>query len=635
MPRAWCLSPDTVGSSMSGGATVYMTLACTDNAGWSTAESPHQLTYQKAGTLTHVNIRVLTNNRGASTLTIRKNSSNALSLSIGASLTGNFAEEAGAVSVAVGDIVNYALTVGTSGTTFTIGSLSALFDAPLETALYEALHSSGVALATSDSTTYACIAGRMVGLANSTESQEQVRCREAGTLSHLTVRVTGNTRTTDTTVRLRINGANGAMSVTIAGGATGEFIHATTTDQVAVDDLLNYAITTGSGSGSITISLIACLFTSSSGKHPLVIGQSGGSATVSAGLTRNFFLAGDVNAVTTETNSQARPLSFVALSDFVANISANTINTGTTTIRPRSSGANLGSAVVNIPAGSTGFLSDTTNSGSDLRTSALNYQMVVSGSSGSLSLRNLSCVCRVHLDVAHRGVTASGSDATSLSLSLAPRANRLYLVTVHNTKATTPDTPTVSGTNGWNVTWTQIGTLTYNTSGSPQSRLTLFWGVAASNISGVITASTGAITQTGWLLAADEVMGANTTTPIRAGSVATAFVNGGSSATITLGAFAHVFHAGFCSGGRNDNLAFTPSGAYIELFDTGHMAPTTRALSSWRVNDVNAGVSVGASGNLGAVACELQIEPLSATGAVKLLGGRLMRAVLVRGGLVG
>lgn len=69
--------------------------------------------------------------------------------------------------------------------------------------------------------------------------------------------------------------------------------------------------------------------------------------------------------------------------------------------------------------------------------------------------------------------TAASSYATVEDFTEGPpRANALLLAWVVSSKATTPDIPTFSG---FNVTWLQVGTVTFNSIASPTERLTLFW----------------------------------------------------------------------------------------------------------------------------------------------------------------
>jgi len=88
--------------------------------------------------------------------------------------------------------------------------------------------------------------------------------------------------------------------------------------------------------------------------------------------------------------------------------------------------------------------------------------------------------------------TQTGSGTTLASNSITPVSGALYLVFVANAVAAA-GTPTLTGTNGLNVTWTQIAT---RASAAAGHRLTAFRGVAASAAAGVLTADFGGVAQT-------------------------------------------------------------------------------------------------------------------------------------------
>lgn len=209
------------------------------------------------------------------------------------------------------------------------------------------------------------------------------------------------------------------------------------------------------------------------------------------------------------------------------------------------------------------------------------------------------------ISIVNKQAEQSATDAISFpNTSTTPVSGRLYIVSVVNNKGTTPDTPTLSGTNGFNVTWTQIGTVTSNTIAAPNARLTCFWGVASSNSAGVITSSYGGATQTGFCQFIDEVDGANTTTPIVVGNVVTNNADSATGVNCTLAALASSLNAAFGAYTKSGNSAITPNGTFTELGDTGHINPSARLETQWKINDTGSG---GSSGTLdwGGIAFEI------------------------------
>jgi hypothetical protein len=88
--------------------------------------------------------------------------------------------------------------------------------------------------------------------------------------------------------------------------------------------------------------------------------------------------------------------------------------------------------------------------------------------------------------------TATGAAAATLAgASLTPVSGALYLVAVANYLAAA-GTPTLSGTGGFSVTWTQVAT---RAGAAASQRITVFRGVASSASAGVITADFGGVSQ--------------------------------------------------------------------------------------------------------------------------------------------
>ena len=92
-----------------------------------------------------------------------------------------------------------------------------------------------------------------------TDPPTQILYRSPGTLSKLYVRVTANSNVGSVTLRVRKNGANGNMFVTIPAGATGAFEDTVNTDTVAAGDKLNYQSTTGGATGTMSKPHVLCL----------------------------------------------------------------------------------------------------------------------------------------------------------------------------------------------------------------------------------------------------------------------------------------------------------------------------------------------------------------------------------------
>jgi hypothetical protein len=92
-------------------------------------------------------------------------------------------------------------------------------------------------------------------------------------------------------------------------------------------------------------------------------------------------------------------------------------------------------------------------------------------------------------------INSTADLSTYTSASITPSSGTTYVLGVTSEVASgTANAPTVSGTNGWNVTWTQISTVTYN---GGLNRITLFSGVASSSVAGTLSFAFGGQTQIG------------------------------------------------------------------------------------------------------------------------------------------
>lgn len=115
-------------------------------------------------------------------------------------------------------------------------------------------------------------------------------------------------------------------------------------------------------------------------------------------------------------------------------------------------------------------------------------------------------------------ITANGNNSSGTSFataSVAPVSGQFLYAVICSLKATTPDTPTASGTNGFSGTWHQIGTtLTLQTPAGNFIGVSRFWSIATSSVAGVLTFSFGAATQLGGLWDLLQSPFVNATTPV-------------------------------------------------------------------------------------------------------------------------
>lgn len=223
---------------------------------------------------------------------------------------------------------------------------------------------------------------------NSTEAFIQETYQQAGVLSNLYVLVKTNGITATTTWKTRKNGADGAQSVSIGSGATGEFEDTTNTDSVTAGDEMNYACVGGGSGTSISIMLASCLFDATSNTVSILgIGGDAWSASENS-VTRFCPIVGIGAANATEANQQMQFTTGGTLQKFFIYVQANA-RTSTTTFKTRKN-ATDGSQSISVTASSTGIFEDTANTDTIASGDLVNCSIVTgTGAGEALTLRNV------------------------------------------------------------------------------------------------------------------------------------------------------------------------------------------------------------------------------------------------------
>ena len=239
--------------------TRFLPVVCT-LSGTSLSEPTAEHTIKVPGIAKNAYLLVPSNARtNPTTFTLRKNRvDTALVLTVGAGATGEFIDTSNQISYSIDDEIDWKITGGLGTQNLSMGC----FGLEYETTTSQAFLDAGTLGATSDLTIgpnvteyYTLAGGLMEGVTN--ESQAQMKLRTPLTLSNLTVFARANTITDTSTVRLRKNGANANLSVTIGSGATGFITDTTNTDVIGPDDLVCLQVTTGATGTTLTICQMA------------------------------------------------------------------------------------------------------------------------------------------------------------------------------------------------------------------------------------------------------------------------------------------------------------------------------------------------------------------------------------------
>ncbi len=107
-----------------------------------------------------------------------------------------------------------------------------------------------------DSTTsYIPLCGES-GITNAVEAQMQVKARAIFTLANMYVNANTNTLNGAAVYRLRINGGNGNLTISVAAAQTGQFEDLVNSDDIIATDLLNWSCVTAGSSGDIEMNAV-------------------------------------------------------------------------------------------------------------------------------------------------------------------------------------------------------------------------------------------------------------------------------------------------------------------------------------------------------------------------------------------
>ncbi len=370
------------------GATEYIECATTAVGPGRATESNAQVVWRSAGTFSKLYVYVTANATTSGTSTIRLSINGVqgnlvVSIPSGAGSIGVFEDTSHTDAITAGAKVTYKCTCAAGGA-ITIGTLSVIFDATTNTVSKLGVQGSP-SYATASVSRFNPIVGEGTS-AVAAEASAQTKFMTAGTLRNLEAYVTTNARTTQTTIRVRKNGADGNQFINIAGGAANQgFEDTTRTDTIAAGDLLDFAVVTGTGTESLLITHITAEFVTTDGTGYISYGRAGGFVQ-SEPATTFPYIGGSaiIGSTGTEANTQVKTRETFTFSQMTISVTANTVN-AESTLTFRKNGAD-GNQVVPIPSTGTGFITDTTHADVCTATDLVNMELVTPAVAGSQTL---------------------------------------------------------------------------------------------------------------------------------------------------------------------------------------------------------------------------------------------------------
>lgn len=378
-----CPCHGTTGTVPSG-ATRYSFLGCIITSR-SSLEVVRFVYWQHSSTLSRYGVRVTTNaTTSASTGRVRVNFIDGNgTFSIPAGTTGYFEDTTNSDAVVAGDAVGDKIVNGGGGSLVALVS-QILNEADSGTAVvYGSLPTGGTLIA--PSTTYVFPAvGDGIPSVVAGETAYQLVCTINGELKNSLVVVNSNSRSDATDFRSGINGADGNLLASIPAATTGAFEDLTNSDVLTDGDRWNPRVTTGPGTGSISI-----LYTKheihSTDESAQLYTYSNNATSINAGATKYWALGGAGSNTTTESSVKTKAGTAMETGRLQVNITANSL-TGNCTARLRVNGANV-NQVITIAASTTGTFEDAINTDSVVDTDDLNYSAAAAAGGVSISVR--------------------------------------------------------------------------------------------------------------------------------------------------------------------------------------------------------------------------------------------------------
>lgn len=208
------------------------------------------------------------------------------------------------------------------------------------------------------------------------------------------------------------------------------------------------------------------------------------------------------------------------------------------------------------------------------------------------------------------GTSGSTSNATSYTTgSISVTSGDLLLASVVARHATSPGTPTASNT-GTAITWTQIAVQAFNTSSSPNTKITLFRGISSVSQSITITFDFAGVTHTSGTWSVLACSGVDTATNQGIVQSATDYNDSNSSTFMidTLGAFSSTDNAtaGFF-GTAGSNFTFTQGSGFTATGTGNATGEANSIFSEFRAdNDTTVDCTASGSDKFGGIAVEIK-----------------------------
>jgi hypothetical protein len=223
---------------------------------------------------------------------------------------------------------------------------------------------------------------------NTTETRKQVIMRSAGVWSDLRVRIQTNSTTGSSTVKSRINAADGTQIVTIGAGATGLFSDTTNSDSIAAGDKINWKVTPGSAHTLLPSSVSSSFAATSNTVKKMIHPREGLDYTANASARYVGISDWLFTPTATEANTQTKFRAAGTLKNGQINVFSNA-RAIATVYSSRINGAD-GTISVSATALTTGFFEDTVHTDTIASGDLVNWKILGGAEANSITVDSLS-----------------------------------------------------------------------------------------------------------------------------------------------------------------------------------------------------------------------------------------------------
>lgn len=352
-----------------------------------TTETNRQVVIRTAGTASKLYINLIANDRGASTLTFRKNAGDGTqAIAITAATAGKFEDASGTDALVAGDLIGYQLVTGSGGSTFTFNAINHLFASGTNTSQRLVAHWGG---SIGGGTEFIPLSGAASGSADS--AMQTKIYGNGGTFKNLAVYSSANARDGDTPFTLRNGAVDQSLTITIPASTAGWFEDTSNSVAAVSGDLFCWAAVRGGSAGTLTVQGVMCDYETTDRTFLM---SSFGTTNVGAGTTVYLGFNGSYNGSSaTETDAQSEARTPFTLSNLRVQAATNGVNEATTvTLRKNTSDATLTISITGLTAG--GF-EDVTNSDAIIATDLLDLKVVVGATGTTLLIRNATMLATI------------------------------------------------------------------------------------------------------------------------------------------------------------------------------------------------------------------------------------------------